>query len=94
MEGLLAEKLAYYEDPCEPPITEIAGVLDVWADIKEQAIEYVEIRVLHEDKNVAVAQWRFKQVGQPEHVGSYFVRLDERGKCIEFRQWWNCRSAS
>jgi ASC-1-like (ASCH) protein len=90
-ELLSPSELAYHEDPAEPPLTSIPAVVDAWQEIKQQQIEFVEIEILHEHQNVAMALWRFKQVGQPEHVGSYYLELDNRGKCKHFRQWWNSK---
>ena len=89
---LLSENLHYYESPTdEQPLRTVDDVVKEWETIKYQDIEYVDIDVLHEDNNVCFAQWRFKELNKPEHIGSYFLKLDESGKCIEFRQWWNVK---
>lgn len=88
---LLAESLEYHESPIEPPLTNIQDVVDAWQEIKNQNIEYVEIEVLHENGNIAMALWRFKQINEPEHIGSYYLELDDNGKCKHFRQWWNSK---
>jgi len=87
--GLLSENFDYFEDPTQDPLIKKEDVVEAWQEIITQDIEYVEIEILHEDKNVGVALWRFKQVNEPEHVGCYFLKLDDDGKCIQFRQWWN-----
>lgn len=89
--NLLSEELEYYETPLSPPLITIKDVVEAWAEIKNQDIEYVVIDILHEDKNICFATWRFKEKCQSEHVGAYFLRLDEQGKCVCFRQWWNCK---
>ena len=88
IDGLLAADVQYYENPFDPPLTKIADIVSVWQEIKEQNIERIDIDILHEDKNIGMATWRFKHVNQPEHTGSYFLKLDTQGKCLEFRQWW------
>jgi hypothetical protein len=84
---LLAEQLEYYEDPSQLPLTNISDVVACWQEIKAQNIEYIQIEVLHECKNVACAMWKFKQFGHPEEIGCYFLKLNDQGKCVVFRQW-------
>ncbi len=91
MAELLADTLEYHENPLETPLRTIQAVVDAWKEIKDQNIEYVEIEMLYENESVAMALWRFKQVNQPEHIGSYFLKLNNQGRCVEFRQWWSSR---
>ncbi len=86
---LLDDSLKYYEDPTQPPFTKKLEVVKAWQEIKTQNIEYINIEILHEDCNVAMALWKFKEYNKVEHVGAYFLKLNESGKCILFRQWWN-----
>ena len=86
---ILGEQLAYYETPLTPPLTTIEDVVREWQVIKSQNIDYVEIDILYEHNNTGTALWKFKEFDQPLHTGCYFLRLDEGGKCQEFRQWWH-----
>ncbi len=85
---LLGDNIQYFESPYDSPIIKHDEVVSAWQEIKKQNIEYVTIDMLHECKNVGMAVWRFKEYNRPEHVGSYFLKLDDHGKCLEFRQWW------
>jgi hypothetical protein len=89
MTDILSEELRYYEDPFQEPCLSAEEVVKEWQAIHEQNIEYVEIELLYEHDNVGVAQWKFKEKNTPLHVGCYFIQLNEEGKCIQFRQWWN-----
>jgi hypothetical protein len=48
----------------------------------------VTINILHQTETIGVAEWHFKMQDEPLHIGSYFLKLDDEGKAIEFRQWW------
>lgn len=90
--NILAEDLEYYEDPFQEPLTDKMKVVSEWQAVKNQNIEFVDIEILHETAdNVGVALWRFKEVGSAEHCGSYFLKLDDNGKCTHFRQFWNVK---
>ncbi len=86
---LLSDNVEYHENPLEPPLTTKEEVVQAWQEIKNQNIDYVEIEVLCETDNVGFAIWRFQAHGSPLHVGSYYLELDDDGKCKVFRQWWN-----
>lgn len=85
------DKLEYYETPFDPPYSKTKDVVSAWQEIKNQNIEYVEISILHEDNNIGMATWKFKEWNKPEHVGAYYLELDKDGKCTHFRQWWNTK---
>lgn len=87
--ALLSNAFEYHETPFTPPLTSKKEVINAWQEILSQNIEFVHINVLHEDNRTATATWDFKMHDAPLHRGSYFLRLDDQGKCIEFRQWWN-----
>ncbi|MFA6280749.1 MAG: hypothetical protein WC612_08215 [Bdellovibrionales bacterium] len=90
--AILATKLEYYENPFEPPLTSIESVVSAWQGIKNQNIEYVEIEILHESpEGIGTAIWKFKERNSTEHIGCYFLKLDKKGKCSYFRQFWNSR---
>ena len=86
------EGFEFYEHPFDDkPLNTKQDVIDVWQEIKNQDIEFVTIKILYETNTIGVAEWRFKMVGEPLHIGSYFLKLDDHGKCIEFRQWWTVK---
>jgi hypothetical protein len=67
------EGFEFYEHPFDDrPLTTKQGVIDVWQEIRGQDIEYVKIKILYETGTVGVAEWRFKIVDEPLHIGSYF----------------------
>lgn len=89
---LLSDKgFRYHEHPFQDPLNSKTDVIGAWQEINKQDIEYVEIKILHETDMMGVAEWRFKIKGEPLQIGSYFLKLDCEGKCIEFRQWWTVK---
>ena len=90
---LLADTLEYHESPTEPPLLTKQEIVDAWQEIKGQNIEYVEINILSETTDTGMAQWIFKMKNEPEHIGAYFLKLDNHGKCVHFRQWWNVKES-
>ncbi|MDX9690177.1 MAG: hypothetical protein EOM37_08450 [Proteobacteria bacterium] len=92
---ILAPSLEYYEDPFKPPLTTVGAVVSAWQEIKGQEIEFVEIELLHESaEGIGTAIWRFKTKDSPEHIGCYFIKIDKKGKCVYFRQFWNSKRLS
>jgi len=82
------EGFQFHEHPFQDALTTKEEVIEVWQEIKSQEIDYVTINILYENSHIGVAEWRFKMRGEPLHIGSYFLKLDDYGKCTEFRQWW------
>jgi hypothetical protein len=89
MAFILSDNVEYHENPLEPPLTTKEAVVQVWQEIKNQNIALVEIETLYEMSNIGFAIWRFQEHGYSLHVGSYYLELDDEGKCKVFRQWWN-----
>lgn len=89
MASILAEPLEYYETPFDPPLTSIDAVVKEWQAIKTQDIELIDIELLHANDKIGMAQWKFKQRNNPLHIGAYYIELNDEGKCVHFRQWWN-----
>lgn len=79
---------SYHEHPFEKPLINKEDVISAWQEIKQQKIEYVTIKILHETNNIGVAEWHFKMEKEPLHIGSYYLQLDDHGLCTHFRQWW------
>jgi len=78
----------YHEHPFSASLKTKNEVTGAWQEILNQDIDYVEVKILYETESVGCAEWRFKIKNEPLHIGSYFLKLDSDGKCIEFRQWW------
>ncbi|MCB9965546.1 MAG: hypothetical protein H6855_05650 [Rhodospirillales bacterium] len=86
---IISDTPEYYENPFEPPLTTKEDVVGVWQDIKSQKIDFVKIDILYQTDKVGMAMWKFKETDKPLHIGSYYLELDQHGKCSLFRQWWN-----
>lgn len=89
--SLLAGTFEYYENPLEEPLTTWEQVEAVWQEVKGQNISHLEIVPLITSDVAGSASYTFHysdEKGSHESTGSYFVRLNEDGKAIEFRQWW------
>ena len=87
---ILASSFEYFEDPFESALTTPQEVIFAWEEIKQQKIEHLQIDIIYENEDGAgIAIWQFKAQGLQKHIGCYFIKLDENGKCKHFRQFWN-----
>lgn len=77
---LVAPEFAYYEEPFEAPITDVATLVSEWQTVREQDIEHLEIepRVCTEREGTARYHFIATIAGERhESRGAYYVRLDE-----------------
>ena len=93
LQALVADEFVYYEDPFEPPILYWGELESVWQEVKEQNIKTLSINILIDGEKEGSAQYDFVCLdanGTKHHSrGAYYVKLDDVGKAVEFRQWWN-----
>lgn len=89
---LLAPEFKYYESPFEEPLTALQQIEEAWSEVKNQEIINLEITPLLASDNEGGAQYslEYRDVDGEVHSskGAYYVKLNEGGKAIEFRQWW------
>jgi hypothetical protein len=90
--SLLAESFEYYEDPFQKPLTNLVDVQKVWQEVDNQDIQELHIEVLIDDVQVGMADYLFlykdSQENSHESRGVYYVKLDNEGRAILFKQWW------
>ena len=93
--GLLSDSFEYYEDPHRPPLTTADAVIDEWRAVKKQDIIRLDIKplIIKDLEGFAKYSFAYRDPDGVEHKseGAYFVKLDDEGKALEFRQWWNSR---
>ncbi len=93
---IVADEFQYYEDPFQPPITTWEELEAVWQEVHDQHIESLSIEILIEDDVRGLARYEFvctDPVGTKHHSrGAHYVKLDEKGRAIEFRQWWTTKT--
>lgn len=94
---LFSEDATYRETPFDEPARGREAISEYWARV---TAEQEGIRLGHEILMVAdgtgIARWRasFLRIrsGSPVELdGIFVVRMDARGRCEEFREWWHSR---
>ncbi len=92
IDSLLSSNFQYYEDPFEPPLTSLDEVKGAWKEVSDQDILKLEINTLLTKENEGSASYEFSFKDTRGNIhdskGAYYVKLDNQGKAIEFRQWW------
>lgn len=90
--ALLSDEFRYYENPFEEPLTRWEAVKKEWEAVKSQEIAGLDVAVLIAKDNEGVAMYTLalnNSAGAMEYSrGSYYVKLDEQERAVEFRQWW------
>lgn len=90
--SLLSSTFQYYEDPFGPPLTSLSEVINAWKEVSNQNILKLEINTLVTQESEGSASYEFSYKDPKGNVhnskGAYYVKLDNQGKAIEFRQWW------
>ncbi len=89
---ICAEKFSWYETPFDKPYTTKEELLNDWRGILSQDKINVVINLLAVNNNLGIANWNasFERLSSGEKVelnGIFTVKLNNKGKCIEFRQW-------
>jgi hypothetical protein len=92
----VSTEFEYFEDPFGLPITNVEDLILLWQEVQNQTILNLEIKVCTTNEDTGVARYDFSCIdadGLEHHSrGAYYVKLDESGKAVEFRQWWNTPS--
>ncbi len=95
-----AEDARYYWGPWTEPL---AGTAEIRARFEQAVSRQEDVRFGHEPLAVTpdgrgIALWRVSmripaEGTVEEDEGVFLVTLDPQGRCSEFREWWNARSA-
>jgi len=84
----------YYENPFQEPLTTKEEVKKVWVEVpKDQSEIEFNYNIMATTKRGGVAHWwvTFYSKAAKKKInldGVFAVKLDSRGLCTEFRQWW------
>lgn len=96
---LCADEFLWHETSFNQPLTTKEQLLNEWKSILDQENIQVSYDVLSVAENIGIAHWsaKFIRLTSKEKVeldGIFMVSLNEKGLCIEFRQWYNIRDES
>lgn len=94
--NLCAEKFLWYETPFDKPFSTKAQLSEEWNTVLNQENISVSYEILSINKNVGIAHWTatFTRLPSEEKAalnGIFKVTLNQKGKCIEFHQWYNSK---
>lgn len=91
---LFADKFEYYETPFEKPYTTKEGLLKLWEEVpvSQKDIKF-DFDIIAISNNIATAHWhtsftRTKQDKKAILDGIFLIRLNNKGLCTLFKQWW------
>lgn len=76
----------YQETPFMEPYTTLEEINEEWKHIKNENIQFVEIKLLAIDGYTVIAEWFLKQNNQ-EYDGIYEIRFNDILECIYFKSW-------
>ena len=92
--SLFADKFEYYETPFEKPYTTKEGLLKLWENVpqSQKDIKFA-FDIISATENIGIAHWcasftRIKQSKRSVLDGIFLVKLNNKGLCTLFKQWW------
>src|SRR3990167_10295207 len=93
---LCAEKFIWYETPFTDPIKTKEDLLEEWKTISDHENIQFSYKILSVNQNIGFAHWSaaFTRISTKETVemdGVFMVKLDDKGLCTEFHQWYNTK---
>jgi len=97
--NLCAENFIWYETPFTDPIKTKENLLEEWKTISDHENIQFSYKILSVNQNIGFAHWSaaFTRISTKENVemdGVFMVKLDDKGLCMEFHQWYNIRDES
>ncbi len=96
VESIVADKFSWYENPFQPSINTKEELLKEWQSILNHKRLSVDYKIISVKNNIgiATAESIFTLIDTKVRVemkGIWYVVLDDKGKCTEFRQWFNMK---
>lgn len=93
---LVADEFIWFETPFQTPITSKEDLLKEWESIQDHKDITMTHEILSYSDNMGIVKWcaKFKRISSntdAELEGIYLVKLDSKGKCVEFHQWYNSK---
>ncbi len=91
---LVAENFTWYETPFKKPINTKEELIKEWKNVLNQKDLNLEITSLGVIDNTGYARWKatftlINTENKLRYEGIYQVLLNNKGKCTEFREWFN-----
>lgn len=68
------------------PYTTLEEINQEWQHIKNENIQFIEIKALAIDEYTVIAEWLLKQNGI-NYDGIYEIKFNEDLECIYFKSW-------
>lgn len=76
----------YQETPFMKAYTTLEEINCEWQHVKNENIQFIEIKPLAIDGNTVIAQWILKQNNQ-NFYGIYEIKFNDNLECIYFKSW-------
>lgn len=76
----------YQETPFMKPYTTLEEINQEWQHIKNENIQFIEIKPLAIYGDTIIAQWILKQ-NDMSYDGIYEIKFNENLECIYFKSW-------
>ena len=84
--SLFTKTTFYQETPFMKPYTTIEEINQEWQHIKNENIQYIQLKVLAIDNKTLIAQWILKQ-NDKDYDGIYEIKFNNNLECIYFKSW-------
>ena len=84
--SLFKNTLFYQETPFMKPYTTLEEIKEEWQHVKNENIQFIEIKPLAIDGYTVIAQWILKQNNQ-NFDGIYEIKFNENLECVYFKSW-------
>ena len=93
---LCAEKLFWYETPFDKPLKNRREIVREWQGVLNQEDISVSYDIISVKNDIGIAHWTASFTRLPSKIkakldGIFEVRLNQKGECIEFHQWYNSK---
>lgn len=84
--SLFQKTVFYQETPFMQPYLTLEEIRNEWQHVKNENIQYIEIKPLAIDGYTVIAQWILKQNNE-NFDGIYEIKFNENRECIYFKNW-------
>lgn len=84
--SLFQKTVFYQETPFIEPYLTLEEIRNEWQHVKNENIQYIEIKPLAIDGYTVIAQWILKQNNE-NFDGIYEIKFNENRECIYFKSW-------
>jgi hypothetical protein len=95
--SLFSENFQYFETPFEKPLTAKKDLIKLWQEVpsSQKDIKFT-FEVLSSNGNTGIINWhavftRIPSNKRAELDGIFYIKLNRKGLCTLFKQWWISR---